>query len=53
MENYTATVAEASFAIDGEELRQLDIVGPFGGSYHLLRGGKSYRCRLVALDRNA
>ncbi|MGB3802252.1 MAG: biotin/lipoyl-containing protein [Lewinella sp.] len=52
MENYTASVNGDSFAVDGEELAQLDIVGPLGGAYHLIREGKSYRCRLIDLDRN-
>ncbi|WP_116105623.1 acetyl-CoA carboxylase biotin carboxyl carrier protein subunit [Lewinella sp. IMCC34191] len=51
MENYTAAVNDESFAIEGGELTALDIVGPLGGAYHLIRNGKSYRCRLIDLDR--
>ncbi len=52
MENYTATVAGQSYELDGEELSKLDIVGPYGDTYHLIREGKSYRCRLTSFDRN-
>lgn len=51
MNKYTATVDDESYDIDGEALADLDIVGPLGGAYHLIRHGKSYRCELRHLDR--
>ena len=53
MKNYTATVADESFDLSPDRLTALDIVGPHNGLYHLLHGGKSYRCRVLDLDRNA
>ena len=49
MENYTATVADNQFEFTGRDLTDLDLVGPFEGIYHLLHGGKSYRCALLEL----
>ena len=53
MKNYTATVAEESFDLSPDRLQGLDVVGPYHGVYHLIHGGKSYRCRLLQLDRTA
>ncbi|NJB85432.1 biotin carboxyl carrier protein [Lewinella marina] len=50
MDKMTATVADQSFDLSGEELAGLDIVGPFHGKYHLLLGGESFACELIDTD---
>lgn len=50
MENMTATVADRSFDLTADEVGGLNIVGPFHGKYHLILGGESYTCELVAAD---
>ena len=53
MEDYTATLAGRSLELSGEDLRTLDLAGPFDGQYHLILDGVSFRCRVIALDRHA
>ena len=50
MQDYTATVADATFELPGEELASLALSGPFTGKYHLLLDGRGHSCELLSLD---
>lgn len=50
MSPYQITIDEQAYDLSAADLQQVDIVSSNDGTYHLLRGGKSYRCSVETFD---